>query len=91
MDAVENTLFNIGIVPFQTPQQRLDLLPLGPAATVIADRTVFREAAGTLDKFQLIVALPGKNIVFMNAVQGSDQFHSLEVCTVQLWHHRLYL
>ena len=50
MDAVENAFFDIRIIPFLSSNRRLDLLSLGTAASVIADRAVFRKPARTLDK-----------------------------------------
>lgn len=63
VNAVENTLFNIGIIPLQPTQKRLDLLALGSAATVIAYGTVFCETAGALDELQLVVPFPGKDVL----------------------------
>ena len=54
MDAVEDGLFNIRIIPLQAAEQGLDLLPLGAASAVVANGAVFHETAGALDKFQLI-------------------------------------
>ena len=54
MNAVENTFFNVWIVPLQTAKERFDFLPLGTAAAIVADGTVLRKAAGTLDELQLI-------------------------------------
>ena len=34
VDAVENALFDIGVIALELPEQLLDLLPLGAAAVV---------------------------------------------------------
>ena len=68
VNAVENTLFDVGVVPLQAADQQLDLLPLGGAG-VLGHRAAFGKAAGALDKFQLIVALPRQNIVLVEALQ----------------------
>ena len=68
MKTVENALFNIGIIPLQPTEQGLDLLAFRSSAAVVTDGTVFGKATGTLDKLQLIVTLPGENVVFMNAI-----------------------
>ena len=84
MDAVEDTLLYIGTVSHQPLQERLDLLPLGTSAAVIAHGAVFCESAGALDKLQLIVSLPRQNILLVGAVKRTDQFHSLKVGAVKL-------
>ena len=91
MNAVEDGLFNIGVVPFQAPQQRFDLLPLGAASAVVTDGAVLREAAGTLDKFQLIVLPPCDDIFFADAIHGTDELHAVEIAAVELWQHGLQL
>ena len=44
VDAVKDALLDIGIVPLQAAQQRLDLLPLGTAAGV--DQSIFLNGPG---------------------------------------------
>ena len=70
VDAVKNAFFNVWVIPIQTAQQRLDLLPLGASAAVVADAAVFGEAAGALDKLELIVAAPGDDIVLVYEHMG---------------------
>ena len=60
----EEAVFDIGIVALQAAKQDLDLLPLGTTAAVVAHGAVLSKAAGTLDEFQIIVALPGQDIFF---------------------------
>lgn len=91
MDAVEDAFFNVRIIPLQAADQGLDFLPFGAAATVITNGAVFREAAGTLNEFQLIVSFPGDNIVLSDTVHGTDEFHTLKIGAVQLGKHRLKL
>ena len=74
MDAVEDGLFNIGIVPLQAAEQGLDLLPLGTAAPIVSNGAVFRKTAGALDKFQLIVSPPCDDIILMDNA-GPGQFY----------------
>lgn len=71
VDAVEDALFDVGVVPLQPPQQGLHLLPLRAAAAVVADGSVFREAAGALDKLQVVIPPPGDDAVLVDAVQGA--------------------
>lgn len=91
VDAVEDALFDVGVVPLQPPQQGLHLLPLGAAAAVIADGAVFREAAGALDKLQVVIPPPGDDAVLVDAVQGADELHARKVGAVQLGQHGLEL
>ena len=63
MNTAEDAVLDVGVVPHQAAQQDLDLLPLGAAATVIADGAGLGKAAGALDEFQVIVAPPGDNVV----------------------------
>ena len=91
VNAVENAAFDIGIVAAQTAQQDLDLLTLGAAAAIVAHGAVFGKAAGALDEFQIIVALPGQDIFFPDAVHGADQGHAGEAGAVELGRHGLHL
>ena len=91
VDAVENAFFNVRVIPLQTAQQRLDLLPFGASAAVVTDAAVFGEAAGALDELELVVAAPGENIVLVYSVHGTDQLHALEVRAVELGQHGLKL
>ena len=72
-------------------EQGLDLLPLGTAAAIVTNGTVLRKAAGTLDKFQLIVPPPCDDVVLVDTVHRPDQFHSFKVIAVQLGQHCLEL
>ena len=72
VDAAEDAVFDIGIVALQAAKQDLDLLPLGTATAVVAHGAVFGKAAGALDEFQIIVAFPGQDILFPDAVHGAD-------------------
>ena len=58
VDAVEDAFFNVGVVLFQAANEDLDLLALGPAASIVTDGAVFCKAAGALDKFQVIIPPP---------------------------------
>jgi len=71
VDAAEDAVFDIGIVALQAAEQDLDLLPLGTTAAVVAHGAVLSKAAGALDEFQIIVALPGQDIFFPDAVHGA--------------------
>ena len=72
-------------------QQNLDFLALAAAAAVVADGAVLGEAAGALDKGELVIAPPGDDIVLADAVHRAYQLHALEVLRVQLRHHALQL
>ena len=91
MDAAEDTVFDVGIGPLQAAQQGLDLLPLGTAAAVVAHGAVFGETAGTLDEFQFVVALPGQNVLFVDAVHRADEGHAGKAGAVQFGRHGLQL
>ena len=91
MDAAEDAVLDVGVVALEAAQQGLDLLPLGTTAAVVAHGAVLSKAAGTLDELQLIVALPGQNILFMDAVHGPDEGHAGEAGAVQLGRHGLQL
>ena len=66
--AFENALFDVRIISFEPPNQRFDLLPLGTSAAVVAGGAVFGKASGALDEFKIVVPLPRKNIILVNAV-----------------------
>ena len=89
VNAVENAFFNIRVILFQAFNQHLYLLPLGFAYSVFTLRNVLRKAAGALQKFQLIVSLPGNYIRFVHAVKRADKLHSFKILAVELRHHRL--
>ena len=91
VNAVENAALDIGIVAAQTAQQDLDLLTLGAAAAIVAHGAVFGKAAGALDKFEVIILLPCENVLFVDAVERTDQLHALEIRAVQLGQHGLHL
>ena len=91
VDAAEDAVFDIGIVALQAAKQDLDLLPLGTTAAVVAHGAVLSKAAGALDEFQIIVALPGQDIFFPDAVHGADQGHAGEAGAVELGRHGLHL
>ena len=91
VDAAEDAVFDIGIVALQAAKQDLDLLPLGAAAAVVAHGAVLSKAAGALDEFQIIVALPAQDIFFPDAVHGADQGHAGKAGAVELGRHGLHL
>ncbi len=91
VDAAENAVFDVGILTLQAAQQSLDLLPFGTAAAVVAHGAVLRKAAGALDEFQLVVALPGQNVLFTDAVHRADEGHAGETGAVELGRHGLQL
>ena len=91
VDAAEDAVFNVGVVALEAAEQDLDLLPLGAAATVVAHGAVLGKAAGALDEFQVIVALPGQNIFFPDAVHRADQGHAGKAGAVEHGGHGLQL
>ena len=50
VQTIEDALFYIGIILPQTADELLDLLPLGAAGAAVVHGSVFRKAAGALDK-----------------------------------------
>lgn len=58
MYAVENALFNIRVVPLQAAYKRLYFLTLRASSAVVTHRAVLGEAAGTLYKLEVVIALP---------------------------------
>ena len=91
VDAAEDAVFDVRVVAHQAAQQGLDLLTLGAASAVVADRAGLGKTAGTLDKFQLIVAAPRDDVILADAVHRADQRHAREVRAVQLRRHGLQL
>ena len=91
MDAAEDAVLDIRIVTHQAAQQNLDLLPLGAAASVVADGAGLGKAAGALDKFKVIVPPPCDDVLLADAVERADQRHTREICAVQLGRHGLQL
>ena len=91
VDAAEDAVFDVRVVAHQAAQQDLDLLTLGAASAVVADRAGLGKTAGTLDKFQLIVAAPRDNVILADAVHRTDQRHARKVRAVQLRRHGLQL
>ena len=94
LDAVngpKHAFFNVGVRLFQLPQQHLHLLALALPYPVAGSVPGFGKTAGTLEKLQVIVVLPGDDIVFMDAVQGTDQLHAGKILAVELGRHGLKL
>ena len=89
IDALKNTLFNVGIVFPQLPQQKFDFLTLAVAHTVTGGVPFLRKAAGTLQKLQVVVILPCDDRVLMYAVQRPNQLHTGEVFAAELRRHGL--
>ena len=44
-----------------------------------------------MQEFQAVVALPGDDVLLMDAIERANQLHALEVRAVQLGHHALQL
>lgn len=80
VEGTEDIVFNFGIGLLQLPDEFFDFLALRGAFMKIC--IVFREAAGTLQKFELIRDSPADNCIFLDAVHRPDQFHAREVLAV---------
>ena len=91
VDAAEDAVFDIGIVALQAAEQDLDLLPLGTTAAVVAHGAVLSKAAGALDELQTVIALPGDDVVLVDAVHGANELHAREIAAAQLRRHGLQL
>ena len=68
VDAAEDAVLDVGVIPLEAAEQNFRLLPLGATAAVVAHGAVFGKTAGALDEFQLIVVLPRQNIFLADAV-----------------------
>ena len=91
VDAAEDAVFNVGVIPLEAAEQNFRLLPLGATAAVVAHGAVLGKAAGALDEFQLIVALPRQNIFLADAVHRADEGHAWEAGAVEHGRHGLQL
>ena len=91
MDAAENAVFDVGVVALEAAEQELGLLPLGTAAAIVAHGAVLGEAAGALDEFQVVVPLPGQNVLLADAVHRADEGHAGKAGAVELGRHGLQL
>ena len=91
MDAAENAVFDVGVIALEAAEQELGLLPLGTAAAIVAHGAVLGEAAGALDEFQVVVPLPGQNVLLADAVHRADEGHAGEAGAVELGRHSLQL
>ena len=49
------------------------------------------KAAGALDELQPVIALPGDDVVLVDAVHGADELHAREIAAAQLRRHGLQL
>ena len=90
VDAAEDAFFNVWAGLPKLLQQQLDLLPLGGAA-IVGALGFLGKAAGALEKFQPVVALPGQNVLLMDAIKRPDQRHAGEIFAVELGRHGLQL
>ena len=90
VDAAEDAVFDVGVVAFEAAEQNFGLLPLGTAA-VVAHGAVFGKAAGALNEFKVVVALPRQNILLADAVHRADEGHAGEAGAVELGGHGLEL
>ena len=90
VQTVEDAAFDVWIFLFKGGNQVLDLKALRiPGA--VPGCVIFSKAAGTLEKFKIIVTGPGDDVILTDAVQGSDKGHPLEISAVKLRHHALEL
>ena len=91
VDRIENTPIDIGIVLAQPANQDLYLFAFAAAGIIIWKRTVFRKTAGALNKVQLVISLPGENILLMDTIKRTNQRHALKILAVEFGQHGLQL
>ena len=91
MDGGEDALLDVGIGLPELVEQHLHLLALALAHAVPGSVPLLREAAGALQEVEVIVVLPGDDILLMDAVEGPDELHTGEVLAVELGGHGLHL
>ena len=83
---------HIGVCLFQLPDQLLDLLALGLCLLVrTAGRAGVGEAAGALNKVQVVGIAPRLDVVLADQIHRANQLHAGKVRAVELRHHRLHL
>ena len=49
------------------------------------------KATGALKKSQMVIFLPGKNILLFHQIQRTNQLHTFKIRAVKLRHHRIHL
>lgn len=90
VQAVEDALFDVRVFALEALDEHLDFLALAGVVVFIFG-AFFGKATGTLDKLQPVVFCPVDNILFVDAIQGADEFHAAEIQAVELGHHALQL
>ena len=91
MHSVEYAVLDPRVCLFQLPYQVLCLLTAGVFAVVFPHRYRLRELARTTNEFEVVVAAPCQNVLLLDAVHRSDEFHAFEVQAVDLRNHGLEL
>ena len=72
VDAAEDAVFNVGVVALEAAEQDLDLLPLGAAATVIADGAGLGKAAGLGKGTESLIISLVRYIIAMMTVENRN-------------------
>ena len=88
--ASKDALFDIWISLFERTDERFDLSTLAGSLAVFGGRHL-GEPTGALEKIQTIIPLPRKDVVLVDAIQRTNQRHTLKIRAVQLRDHGLEL
>ena len=90
VQAVEDALFDVRVFALEALDESLDFLPLA-YVFVFVFGALFGKAAGALDKLQPVVFYPVDDVLLVDAIHGSDEFHAAEIQTMEFGHHALQL
>lgn len=84
VEAVEYAYIKIRVALLQLSDEFLDLFSLAdrdPGSRILC------ESAGALEERKVIVLCPSDYVIFPDAVQRPDKFHSFKVFAVKFGHH----
>ena len=87
----ENPSGNLGVFFGEVVNQPLDFRTLRAFLRSAAGGTAFRQAAGALDKVQVVIIPPAEDVLLPDEVQGANQLHAGEIRAVEFGHHGLNL
>lgn len=85
----EQVLFDLRIHVLQLLDELLGFVSSRSSTAIVADGTVLRESACTLDETELVHVSPGDDILLSDIVERSDDFHSFIVVGMELRKHGL--
>lgn len=91
-DAPEDILLDLRIYFFHICYEVLDLKAFRVGLTVlVTGRAGVSELAGALYEVEVVIVAPVLYLSLADEIKRTYQLHTLEVGTVELWHHRLHL